>query len=467
MTNEKDENPNDDVVVVVSPAVAEDAIERLPEADLEEATNKREKLADIADTKDVDKIDYKSAFASQDIASTKSSAKLSSSEGAVRVEVHHAEDRRPTSPPTSPTDENEKPREIEKFDQARSIEEGVPVIDRPDEETSEDETAPITSPDSRDDDNIEATADRFQAALPAAYAVDEYDLPVAYDITDGADTEMDMKKDQGSKKKCGMAVLVLLAVIAIILIAVGTTTGFTSTQSANVDGDSKSIDDGDELGQSSGSEKSESSSSEDENPPPSCPAFVPLREYTPPSETRRYCRAGSCWEQVGPTMLGLLHEKFGNHLKFNSAGDRFALSSSRAGSCNGGDIGVIRVYDMNASYDFNQIGQTIEGFEEGDYARGVLSGDGRRLAVAYPKHRSHDLPRSGAFLVYELNETSGNWTALGDPFYGTVKKTRFGDALSMSHSGDILAVGAPFQPDRWGSDRWGTVVCLQIPRPHE
>eukprot|EP00562_Extubocellulus_spinifer_P025842 CAMPEP_0178677874 /NCGR_PEP_ID=MMETSP0698-20121128/36671_1 /TAXON_ID=265572 /ORGANISM="Extubocellulus spinifer, Strain CCMP396" /LENGTH=673 /DNA_ID=CAMNT_0020322187 /DNA_START=106 /DNA_END=2123 /DNA_ORIENTATION=- len=431
MTNEKDEIPNDDVVVVVSPAVAEDA-EAGP--------------ADIADTKDSGKNGYRSTGeSSKDITtSTKSSARLSSSgpEAAVRVEVHHTEDRRPISRPTSTspttsssstsrptttssTDESERPRE--KSDKARSIEEGaaagVPVIVRPDDERGDNETAPITSPDAHDDDNIEATADRFQTALPAAYAVDEYDLPVAYDITDGDDTEMDMKKKQGSKKKCGVAVLVLLAVIAIILIAVGTATGFTSAQSAN----SKSIEDDDELGQSSEeSEKSKSSSSEDDLPPPSCPAFVPLREYTPPSEARRYCKEGKCWEQVGPTMLGLLHEKFGNHLKFNSAGDRLALSSSRAGSCNGGDIGIIRVYDMNASYDFNQIGQTIEGFEEGDYARGVLSGDGRRLAVGYPKHNSYDLNNAGAFLVYELDETSGNWTALGNPLYYTAKKSRFG-----------------------------------------
>jgi hypothetical protein len=67
----------------------------------------------------------------------------------------------------------------------------------------------------------------------------------------------------------------------------------------------------------------------------------------------------------------------------------------------------------------------------------AISGDGTRLAVG--DHRAYN--DSGVVRIFEY--ISECWYPIGDELRGTIPRGRFGYALSLSHDGTRLAVGAP------------------------
>jgi hypothetical protein len=107
---------------------------------------------------------------------------------------------------------------------------------------------------------------------------------------------------------------------------------------------------------------------------------------------------------------------------------------------NGEDAGLVRVFDIDGTP--NQVGLDIYGESEDNIARGVLSRDGKRLAVGAPRNNGRDGTKEwiGQVRVFELQ--SGSWTQLGSAIYGEAEEDYFGRFPALSSDGSVMAVGA-------------------------
>ena len=76
-----------------------------------------------------------------------------------------------------------------------------------------------------------------------------------------------------------------------------------------------------------------------------------------------------------------------------------------------------------------------------------LSKDGRIIAIGDSYHNK----KTGRVKVFE--DVSGNWTRLGENIYGEFGGDEFGNSLSLSADGAILAAGAYYYKNSTGSVR--------------
>ena len=163
-------------------------------------------------------------------------------------------------------------------------------------------------------------------------------------------------------------------------------------------------------------------------------------------EPVRYCLGENCWQQVGSTMTSnFAGDQFGDKVKLDLSGGRFSVSASRSSESGYFESGTVKVYDEEDG-NFVRVGQELYGFAAGDRCRGVLSGDGRRLAV-YTRKRDND---TGRVWIYELQ--NGKWVEIWKVL-GQSEGERFGSSVALNTDGSIVAVGVPFAYDKQGAIR--------------
>lgn len=168
------------------------------------------------------------------------------------------------------------------------------------------------------------------------------------------------------------------------------------------------------------------------------------------SGSRSFCKDAKCWVQLGSDLNGDKPSgHFGKFVRFANrsrfvvtAGDNDILSETEG-------LGVVRVYDYLNGV-FIQVGQDIRSWAPGNELRGTLSRNGKRLAVGSPYFpgedgRSNNL---GQVRIFEL--LSGNWTIIGGPLNGAVKRDRYGYSVALNYNGRIVAIGATFADDKKG-----------------
>ena len=178
-------------------------------------------------------------------------------------------------------------------------------------------------------------------------------------------------------------------------------------------------------------------------------APTPLPTLPPvPSEGNptQYCLGQKCWRQVGSTMTSnFLGDQFGDEVKLDLSGGRFSVSASLSSESGYLESGTVKVYDEEDG-NFIRVGRELYGFEAGDRIRGVLSGNGRRLAL-YSHKRDID---TGRVWIYELQneEWVEIWQVLGQG-----EGERFGSSVALNTDGSIVAIGAPFAYDKQGAVR--------------
>jgi len=323
--------------------------------------------------------------------------------------------------------------------------------DSSDEETNGEQASGVGSDLGRDEGGgeggEEGITDEGQV-LPQAYAVDDGAIPIVLG-TSVKDDEEDAKRLKEKRGRCIVLVALLALSLFIILITIGLTKGFKTAVSPTV-----------EPGPSP---------SPTPEPLSNCPPEDPALVYALPSqqENDTYCPVHTnstnnttnytlvpsnnhtnelCWRRIGPTLEGDRGSMFGARASLDDSGSRFAVTAIKEGSCDGNKLGVIRIYDIKSNLAFIPIG-TIEGIP-GDESVAVLSGDGQRLAVGFPK-RDGSVDNIGGFRVFEQeNVTSRNWMLLGEPIVGTpgdkpLEDSYFGYTISTDRSGSVIAVGAP------------------------
>lgn len=107
------------------------------------------------------------------------------------------------------------------------------------------------------------------------------------------------------------------------------------------------------------------------------------------------------------------------------------------------------MYQWNASTEaWVQLGQTIDGEAAGDqfgYAVSISS-NGSRIAASAPTNNGNGSD-AGHTRVYEWNNTTSTWDQLGSDIDGMAADDNSGYATALSGSGQVLAVGAPFNDD--------------------
>jgi len=148
------------------------------------------------------------------------------------------------------------------------------------------------------------------------------------------------------------------------------------------------------------------------------------------------------WTQVGADIDGeAAGDWFGWTVSLNSDGSIVAIGA-HYNDGNGTDSGHVRVY-KNISGIWTQIGSDIDGeasFDSSGYSVS-LNSSGNIVAIGAP-YNSGNGSVSGHVRVYE--NTSGIWTQINTDIDGESSFDDLGESVSLSSDGSIVAIGAPY-----------------------
>ena len=157
---------------------------------------------------------------------------------------------------------------------------------------------------------------------------------------------------------------------------------------------------------------------------------------------RVYNRAGNNWVQQGVDIDGeATGDVSGYSLSLSSNGNILAVGAIYNDG-NGSNSGHVRIFTWNGSA-WTQLGNDIDGEMAGDYSGNSisLSDDGLTVAVgAYDNDGSF----SSAGHVRVFNWNGSDWIQMGADIDGEAAYDYFGNSVSLSDDGLILAVGGPF-----------------------
>lgn len=149
---------------------------------------------------------------------------------------------------------------------------------------------------------------------------------------------------------------------------------------------------------------------------------------------------GGIWSQIGDDIEGEAANDFsGYSISLSADGSIVAIGAIWN---NGGSslAGHVRVY-QNISGTWTQIGEDIDGEATNDYS-GVsvdLSSDGTIVAIGALYNDDNGVD-SGHVRIFQ--NISGTWTQIGDDIDGEAPADHFGNSLSLSADGNVVAVGA-------------------------
>ena len=153
--------------------------------------------------------------------------------------------------------------------------------------------------------------------------------------------------------------------------------------------------------------------------------------------------------QIGTDIDGeVASNRSGSYVAISANGNIIATSAVRNND-NGIDSGHVRIYEWD-SVNWIQLGNDIDGEAASDYSGNSisLSSDGGIVAIGASRNDENG-SASGHVRVYQWNGSS--WIQLGSDIDGEAAADFFGQSLSLSDDGSILAVGAN-RNDGNGSD---------------
>ena len=155
------------------------------------------------------------------------------------------------------------------------------------------------------------------------------------------------------------------------------------------------------------------------------------------------------WVQVGNDIDGENPGDWSGHSTALSSNGAVVAIGAPFNNGGGSDAGHVRVY-FNAGGGWEQRGSDLDGSAAG-YQFGFavsLSADGNILAVG--ANRADGVNGGNSGRVYVFQWISNTWQRLGSMLDGAGALDEFGNSVALSDSGTILAVGA------WGNDAGGS-----------
>jgi len=148
-----------------------------------------------------------------------------------------------------------------------------------------------------------------------------------------------------------------------------------------------------------------------------------------------YRNISNNWMKVGDIIQGEEGESdFGRSISLNTDGSIVAIGGD---TYNLSSTGFVKIY-KNISDQWTQIGKTIRGEEEGDgFGTSVsLNSDGSYVAVGASFHQHW----TGHIRVF--HNTDDIWWQVGNDIDGESRSNLFGESVSLSHDGLVVAGGA-------------------------
>ncbi len=168
--------------------------------------------------------------------------------------------------------------------------------------------------------------------------------------------------------------------------------------------------------------------------------------------TRIYENINGEWTQIGADIVDEIGVHFsGWSLSLSDDGNIVAIGApgtSSAGVSTYG--GHVRIYE-NISGEWTQIGSGIDGETTNDnFGISVsLSNDGNIIAIG-ARFKDDNGTDSGQVSIYQ--NINGIWTQIGTDINGEAVEDNSGFSVSLSGSGNIVAIGAPFNDGVNGSN---------------
>ncbi len=141
--------------------------------------------------------------------------------------------------------------------------------------------------------------------------------------------------------------------------------------------------------------------------------------------------------QVGSDIDGENPEdQCGSSVSISNDGQIIAIGSEE-NSNNGFGTGQVRVFKLSME-DWVQVGKSFEGGMDTGMGNAVsISGDGLRLAIASSEGGSSS---SGLVQLFEWD--GEKWMQLGSNLYGDTSFDYFGEYISLSNDGNVIAIGS-------------------------
>lgn len=146
------------------------------------------------------------------------------------------------------------------------------------------------------------------------------------------------------------------------------------------------------------------------------------------------------WTKIGGDIIGEAVEDFsGSSISLSSDGTIVAVGAY-GNNGNGTDSGHVRVY-QNQAGTWTQIGQDIDGEAaiDGSGFGTSLSADGSIVAIGAAGNDGNG-NNSGHARIYQ--NQAGIWTKIGTDLNGEAINDNFGNSISLSSNGSVVAIGS-------------------------
>jgi len=155
-------------------------------------------------------------------------------------------------------------------------------------------------------------------------------------------------------------------------------------------------------------------------------------------KVRVYRNISGTWTKIGNDIIAENAYDTSSYISLSENGNIVAIGS-RENNGNGNRSGHVRVYSYNSG-NWTKIGQDIDGEAPGNTSGVVsLSADGNIVAIGAPENGGNGA-NSGHVRIYK--NFSGTWLKIGNDIDGKIAGELSGFSVSISSSGDKVAIGA-------------------------
>ena len=161
--------------------------------------------------------------------------------------------------------------------------------------------------------------------------------------------------------------------------------------------------------------------------------------------TKVYMRSNTFppqWTQVGSTIFGKANEdRSGNEVAISRDGTIIAIGATH-NDANTLNSGQVRIFELNATQEWEQLGDAIQGEKENDRSgRAIaLSDDGKYIAIGTDRYDTAGEKDIGHVRVFKWNESE--WVQEGKDIVGEAAEDASGYSVAMSGDGTIVVIGA-------------------------
>lgn len=167
-------------------------------------------------------------------------------------------------------------------------------------------------------------------------------------------------------------------------------------------------------------------------------------------QARIYEYDGNNWTQIGQDIAGNAEDELGTSVSISSNGNIIAIGAPYGDGVNGANSGQVYVYKYNGIDAWEPLGQIIDGEAAGDRSGTSvsLSSSGDTLAIGAPFNKGGSWA-NGHVRVFKSVEDTNNpgtfiWEQLGGDIDGEASGDQSGTSVSLSGNGNYVAIGAPF-----------------------